>query len=69
MKYKDSSFRGVDRQFVVFAFNEEVRGKILDQLGAESPSAGAADPNTAALITAFKTALKGVLITYDKESS
>ena len=52
MKYKDSSFRGVDRQFVVFALNEEVRGKILEQLGAESQS----DPNTAALITAFKTA-------------
>ena len=66
MKYKDSSFRGVDRQFVVFAFNEEVRGKILEQLGAESPSAGApdaaqesagaADTNTAALIAAFQTA-------------
>lgn len=64
MKYIDSSFRGVDRQFCVFALNETVRGQILAQLGAESQRAEAADheaaeaaePNTAALIASFEAA-------------
>lgn len=35
MRYKDSSFRGVDGQFCVFRMDEEVRGKIIAQLAGE----------------------------------
>ncbi len=63
MQYKDSIFRGVDRQFCIFALNEEVRAQILEQLaggvtGAAEPAEDTApeETGTATLKTAFEGA-------------